>query len=296
MPVEVYERPRPAVVDLRQSPGTSPSRRRLHLPRRRPPPPWRTSTERPGRQHARAGRRTGSGKTTPLAVARLYDPSAGSVASTASTCATCELADLPRSWALSRRYLPAAHHRSGEPALPKPAPPTPRSRRPRGRLNPDLSPTARGTTPGRIARAPLLRGEKRASAIAGPLRDPRVLVLTQSTSALDTLSRTGPAKAFDPWPGRTTITIAHRLSTVLDSDQIVYRATAVSSSPGDHSTCWPATAVTPSWPPPSGGRARGAGGQFAGDAGPVPPGRRGHAGNPASSRRLRPIYSAGPPP
>ena len=66
-------------------------------------------------------------------------------------------------------------------------------------------------------------GEKQRLAIARTLlRDPRVLVLDEATSALDTETERAVQQAFDALArGRTTITIAHRLSTVRDADQIV---------------------------------------------------------------------------
>jgi ATP-binding cassette subfamily B protein len=66
-------------------------------------------------------------------------------------------------------------------------------------------------------------GEKQRLAIARTLlRNPRVLVLDEATSALDTETERAVQQAFDTLAeGRTTITIAHRLSTVRDADQIV---------------------------------------------------------------------------
>lgn len=66
-------------------------------------------------------------------------------------------------------------------------------------------------------------GEKQRLAIARTiLRDPPVLILDEATSALDTRTEHAVQDAIDGLSaGRTTITIAHRLSTVRDADQIV---------------------------------------------------------------------------
>ncbi len=54
------------------------------------------------------------------------------------------------------------------------------------------------------------------------LRDPPVLVLDEATSALDTETERAVQEALDALSAtRTTIAIAHRLSTVRHADQIV---------------------------------------------------------------------------
>jgi ATP-binding cassette subfamily B protein len=66
-------------------------------------------------------------------------------------------------------------------------------------------------------------GEKQRMAIARTvLRNPPVLVLDEATSSLDTQTEAAVQAALELLAeGRTTITIAHRLSTVRDADQIV---------------------------------------------------------------------------
>lgn len=79
-------------------------------------------------------------------------------------------------------------------------------------------------------------GEKQRVAIARVLlKDPQVLILDEATSALDTVSERIVQTALDNAArGRTTIAIAHRLSTVVDADVIhVVRAGRIVES-GTH--------------------------------------------------------------
>jgi len=66
-------------------------------------------------------------------------------------------------------------------------------------------------------------GEQQRLAIARTiLRDPPVLVLDEATSALDNATEAAVQTALDTLAqGRTTITIAHRLTTIADSDRVL---------------------------------------------------------------------------
>jgi ATP-binding cassette subfamily B protein len=68
-------------------------------------------------------------------------------------------------------------------------------------------------------------GERQRLAIARMLlRNPRILILDEATSALDTETGRAVQAALDELArGRTTIAIAHRLSTVRTADQILAR-------------------------------------------------------------------------
>ena len=79
-------------------------------------------------------------------------------------------------------------------------------------------------------------GERQRLAIARViLADPRILLLDEATSALDTLSERLIREALTRLrEGRTTIAIAHRLSTVIAADQILVVENGAIQSRGPH--------------------------------------------------------------
>ena len=79
-------------------------------------------------------------------------------------------------------------------------------------------------------------GEKQRVAIARTLlKDPPVLILDEATSALDSRTEAEILETLEGVErGRTTITIAHRLSTVVDADQIVVLDAGLVAERGSH--------------------------------------------------------------
>jgi ATP-binding cassette subfamily B protein len=81
-------------------------------------------------------------------------------------------------------------------------------------------------------------GEKQRVAIARVvLKDPPILVLDEATSALDSRTERALQAALERVArGRTTLVIAHRLSTVVDADEIVVLEHGRIVERGDHAT------------------------------------------------------------
>jgi ATP-binding cassette subfamily B protein len=79
-------------------------------------------------------------------------------------------------------------------------------------------------------------GEKQRVAIARTiLKDPRILILDEATSALDTRTERDIEEALRAVSARrTTLVIAHRLSTVVDADEIIVLADGRIAERGTH--------------------------------------------------------------
>jgi ABC-type transport system involved in Fe-S cluster assembly fused permease/ATPase subunit len=81
-------------------------------------------------------------------------------------------------------------------------------------------------------------GEKQRVAIARTiLKDPRILILDEATSALDTRTEQEIQGAFRAvMSHRTTLVIAHRLSTVIDADEIIVLRDGAIEERGTHAS------------------------------------------------------------
>jgi len=186
---------------------------------------------------------TGSGKTTlGSLIARLYDPGSGSVRIDGTDIREIALADLAAIVGVVSQETYLLHTTVRENL---------RYARP-GATDAEIEAAARAaqihdliaSLPGGYDTMVGSRGhrfsggEKQRIAIARTLlRDPRVLVLDEATSALDTETERAVQHAFDELArGRTTITIAHRLSTVRDADQIVVLDHGRIVEAGDHAS------------------------------------------------------------
>lgn len=171
---------------------------------------------------------TGSGKSTLAAlIARLYDPDAGRIIVDGIDLRDMRLADLARIVGVVSQETYLLHTTVRENlryARPDATDTEIEAAARAAQIHdliaglPDGYDTVVGSRGHRFS-----GGEKQRIAIARTLlRDPRVLVLDEATSALDTETERAVQRALDELSrGRTTITIAHRLSTVRGADQIV---------------------------------------------------------------------------
>ncbi|MBO6286825.1 MAG: ABC transporter ATP-binding protein [Bacilli bacterium] len=82
----------------------------------------------------------------------------------------------------------------------------------------------------------LSQGQKQLISFARAiLRDPRVLILDEATSSIDTETEAEVQKALNVLlKGRTSIVIAHRLSTIVNSDRILFLEHGVIVEDGNH--------------------------------------------------------------
>ena len=81
-------------------------------------------------------------------------------------------------------------------------------------------------------------GQRQRIAIARAIiKDAPILILDEATSALDTQSESNVQQAIEQLrKGRTTLVVAHRLSTIVNADQIVVLEAGKVSACGSHDT------------------------------------------------------------
>jgi subfamily B ATP-binding cassette protein MsbA len=197
-------------------------------------------TAAPGKMLALVGT-SGAGKSTALAlIPRLYTPTGGRILIDGAEITAVTLASLRGAIAyvgqdaLLFDDTIAANIRLGRP----------------GASDEDVAAAAAAAACGFVGEMPegfatrvgvngqrLSGGQRQRVALARAiLRDPRILLLDEATSALDTESEAAVQAALTRLRrGRTTIVVAHRLSTVRDADLIVVMADGRAVEAGDHS-------------------------------------------------------------
>ena len=196
----------------------------------------------PGSRVALVGE-SGAGKSTIAAlVARLYDPTAGRVLLDGVDLRNLELAELARQVGIVSQETYLLHTTVRENlryARPEATDEQVEAAARAAQVHELIESLPEGYDTVVGARGYRFSGgEKQRLAIARTLlRDPRVLVLDEATSALDTRTEHAVQEALDVLSrGRTTLTIAHRLSTVRDADLIAVVDQGRVVELGDHET------------------------------------------------------------
>jgi subfamily B ATP-binding cassette protein MsbA len=197
-------------------------------------------TAAPGKMLALVGA-SGAGKSTALAlIPRLYTPSAGEILIDGASITAVTLNSLRASLAyVGQDALLFDDTIAANIALGRP-----------GASGADIAAAAEAAAAaGFIAAMPegfltrvgvngqrLSGGQRQRIALARAiLRNPRILLLDEATSALDTESEAAVQAALAKLrQGRTTIVVAHRLSTVRDADLIVVMADGRAVEHGTH--------------------------------------------------------------
>jgi ABC-type bacteriocin/lantibiotic exporter with double-glycine peptidase domain len=77
------------------------------------------------------------------------------------------------------------------------------------------------------------------------LKDPRILIFDEATSALDSKSEKLIQAELEEISRTTTLTVAHRPSTIVGADQILVLEHGRITSAGRMPNCWPPEARTP---------------------------------------------------
>jgi ATP-binding cassette subfamily B protein len=193
--------------------------------------PWtlqRISAEIPAGTRTALVGETGSGKTTlAYLVARLYEPQRGSVSIDGVDVRDVTLASLAATVGLvsQETYLFHASIRENlRFACPQASDEEIEDAARAAQIHELISSLPEGyDTPVGERGYRFSGGEKQRIAIARTvLRNPPVLILDEATSALDNETERAVQEALDELSrGRTTIAIAHRISTIRDADQIL---------------------------------------------------------------------------
>jgi subfamily B ATP-binding cassette protein MsbA len=230
----------PGAAPLPEGPGEVVFRHvAFHYPDGRPGLRDLTFTAAPGRMLALVGS-SGAGKSTALALLpRLYTPTSGEIFVDGADISRVALASLRSAIAyvgqdsLLFDDTVAANIRLGRPDA----------------TEADIAAAAEAAACDFIAAMPdgfatrvgvngqrLSGGQRQRVALARAiLRNPRILLLDEATSALDTESEAAVQSALAKLrQGRTTIVVAHRLSTVRDADLIVVMADGEAVEHGTH--------------------------------------------------------------